>query len=221
MMKDNIKNRSNLVAKITQILFLGLIIIGVILFGSALSRSYEKTNNTYSRFTPVIPSSINTPTPSPVFTNKTTNKEKGNATKVTDASKPPLPILNGGNIFNLINQYRSSKGLPFLSVSSELCAIAEGRADLMMANDMEAFKKSATGSHFGLDSTSYSGQGVGENLAANLARDEDVLRKWQSSPPHNELMLWTSKDGTSITKGCIATRVSEVGSIIVLLVGDK
>lgn len=136
-------------------------------------------------------------------------------------TKQPLPVLNGGNIFSLVNQYRSSKGLPFLSVSDELCGMAEKRADLMMANNMEAFKKSSTGNHYQFDDVQYSGEGVGENVAANLARDNDVVEKWKTSPAHNELMLWTEKEGTKITKGCVATRVSEVGSIVVLLVGDK
>ena len=141
-------------------------------------------------------------------------------TETTEVGQP-LPVLHGDVIFGLINQYRSSKGLPFLSVSDELCRLAEGRADLMMANDMEAFKRSGTGSHYGFDSTNYSGEGVGENLAANVGLDADVLTIWKNSPPHNELLLWTVKDGTPITKGCVATRVSKVGSIVVLLVGDK
>jgi len=145
-------------------------------------------------------------------------------TKKTTSSNPtkqPLPVLNGGNIFSLVNQYRSSKGLPFLSVSDELCGMAGKRADLMMANNMEAFKKSSTGNHYQFDDVQYSGEGVGENVAANLAKDNDVVEKWKTSSAHNELMLWTEKEGTKITKGCVATRVSEVGSIVVLLVGDK
>lgn len=142
-------------------------------------------------------------------------------TTLLNPTKQPLPVLNGGNIFSLVNQYRSSKGLPFLSVSDELCGMAEKRADLMMANNMEAFKKSSTGNHYQFDDVQYSGEGVGENVAANLAKDSDVVEKWKTSPAHNELMLWTEKEGTKITKGCVATRVSEVGSIVVLLVGDK
>lgn len=147
--------------------------------------------------------------------------KKVTSSNPTNPTKQPLPVLNGGNIFSLVNQYRSSKGLPFLSVSDELCGMAEKRADLMMANNMEAFKKSSTGNHYQFDDVQYSGEGVGENIAANLGRDNDVVEKWKTSPPHNELMLWTEKEGTPITKGCVATRVSEVGSIVVLLVGDK
>jgi len=141
----------------------------------------------------------------------------------TTTKTQTLPVLNGGNIFNLVNTYRSSNDKPFLSVSSELCRLAEIRADYMMANKMAAFKSSESGGHTGLsDITSqYSGGGVGENLAANVNTNASVLEIWKNSPPHKELMLWTEKDGFPITKGCVATRVSEVGSIVVLLVGDK
>lgn len=141
--------------------------------------------------------------------------------KTNTQTKQPLPVLSGSNIFNIVNQYRSSKGLPFLSVSDELCSIAEKRADLMMANNMEAFKKSSTGNHYQFGNVQYSGEGIGENVAANFAKDNDAVEQWKTSPGHNELMLLTEKDGAKITKGCVATRVSEVGSIVVLLVGDK
>lgn len=136
-------------------------------------------------------------------------------------TKQPLPVLNGASIFNAVNAYRSQNGAPFLSVSDELCRIAESRADYMMANNMSAFKTSGLGAHTGFRDVQYSGNGVGENLAANVASTANVMAIWKNSPPHNELMLWTIKDNTPITKGCVATRVSEIGSIVVLEVGDK
>ncbi len=219
----NNQDESNYVAKIPQVLFFGSVIIGAFILVKALSYSYNKTNNAYLKVIPTISLPTDIPTLTLVPTKKTVNKTSETSNVKTNTSKPPLPVLNGGNIFGLVNQYRSSKGLPFFSVSDELCGIAESRANLMMANKMEAFKESSVGNHYGLSSytSRYSGAGIGENLAANVARDIDVLAIWKNSPPHNELMLWTTKDGTPITKGCIATRVSEVGSIVVLLVGDK
>lgn len=218
------KPQNNHIAKKPNVLInnlgqLALLLAGGFILFKVLAFSYQNSNKIIAKPTISLPTNFPSSTQIPtkkteVRTNKITNVK-------TNSDRPPLPVLSGGNIFGLVNQYRSSKGLPFLSVSNELCGIAEGRADLMMANKMEAFKKSGTGSHFGFDSVNYSGEGVGENLAANVARDVDVLTIWKNSPPHNELMLWTSKDGTPITKGCIATRVSEVGSIVVLLVGDK
>lgn len=140
--------------------------------------------------------------------------------KVTP-TKQPLPVLNGASIFNAVNAYRSQNGEPFLSVSDELCRIAESRADYMMINNMSAFKTSGLGSHTGFRDVQYSGNGVGEDLAANVVSTANVMAVWKNSPPHNELMLTTIRDGTPITKGCVATRVSEVGSIVVLEVGDK
>jgi len=168
----------------------------------------------------VTPTKSPTPTSAPTTTQPLKKTDTASQVQPTPAK---LPVLNGGNIFNLVNTYRSSNGKPFLTVSDELCNLAEIRADYMMRNGMEAFKSSQTGGHTGLIdvSSQYSGGGVGENLAANLGSDPAVIEIWKNSPPHRELMLWTEKDGTLITKGCIATRVSEVGSIVVLLVGDK
>lgn len=144
-------------------------------------------------------------------------------TQSSQPSKAKLPVLSGSNIFNMVNAFRAANGKPGLSVSSELCGLAEARADYMMANNMAAFKSSQTGGHTGLIdvSSQYSGSGVGENLAANLGTDASVIDIWKNSPPHRELMLWTEKNGFPMTKGCVATRVSDVGSIIVLLIGDK
>lgn len=160
-------------------------------------------------------------TPTPTKTSLKTTQNTENNTNSTTSSKPPLPVLSGANIFALINQYRSSQGLPFLSVSDELCNLAEKRADLMMVNNMEAFKNSSPGNHYQFNSVEYSGEGVGENIGANFAKDADVVNAWKQSPGHNALMLLTEKDGAIITKACVATRVSEVGSIVILLVGDK
>lgn len=168
----------------------------------------------------VIPTII-TPTSTPTKTPSKTNQQTENNTNSTTSSKPPLPVLSGANIFALINQYRSNQSLPFLSVSDELCNLAEKRASLMMANNMEAFKNSSAGNHYQFDSVEYSGEGVGENIGANFAKDADVVNAWKKSPGHNALMLLTEKDGAIITKACVATRVSEVGSIVILLVGDK
>lgn len=137
------------------------------------------------------------------------------------ATKPPLPVLSGADIFNAVNSYRAKNGKPFLSVSDELCKIAEDRANYMMANGMSAFKTSGVGAHTGFRDTQYSGMGIGENLAANVGSTARTMYIWENSLPHRELMLWTEKDGTLITKGCVATRVSIVGSIVVLEVGDK
>jgi len=141
----------------------------------------------------------------------------------TTIKKQTLPVLNGGNIFNLVNAYRSANGKPFLSVSSELCGLAEERADYMIVNHREAFKTSTVGNHsnFSEATLGYSGGMIGENLAMNVTADQKVISLWKSSPPHNSLMLMTEKDGFVMSKACVATRVVKDGSIIVLLIGDK
>lgn len=198
--------------------------IKVNLSGDQETSSLSETGNTpeeIERFNAIVrespPTPLPTPTPAPIKT------PVPQAIPTPTPTKQPLPVLNGGNIFNMVNAFRTANGKPGLSVSDELCRLAEARADYMMANNMAAFKSSKTGGHTGLIdvSSQYSGSGVGENLAANLGTDASVIEIWKNSPPHRELMLWTEKNGSSMTKGCIATRVSEVGSIIVLFVGDK
>lgn len=136
---------------------------------------------------------------------------------------PPLPALSDAVIFNLINSYRSTSGLAPLSTSSELCSIANSRADYLIANNMEAARSSVTGNHTGFrDQTSiYSGGAIGENLYQNAMTNVGVLIGWEDSAPHNALMLATNYNGVSITRGCVATRVASYGSIAVLEVGDK
>lgn len=212
-----------------------VIILGSILIAqNAVKRGYisidlSRNLETTGIPTPIpsfIPKQIETPNPQPTVipiaipTLKPTVKPlKQNVQQ----AKQPLPILSGSNIFNMVNAFRMTNGKPGLSVSDELCRLAEARADYMMANGMTAFKSSTTGGHTGFTdvSSQYSGSGVGENLAANSATDASVIEIWKNSPPHRDLMLWTEKGGFPITKGCLATRVSEVGSIAILLVGDK
>lgn len=142
-----------------------------------------------------------------------------------------VPKLNSGTIFNLINNYRQSKGLWNYSVSDELCVLAEKRADFLMANDMAAAKASFPENHIGLyeQMQVYSGTGVAENFVTNIYTDQEVLTAWQTSPPHNEVLLSTKTvradqpeyARTSVTKGCIAVKINGYESMVVLLVGDK
>jgi len=101
------------------------------------------------------------PTNSPTLTPTTVAKKV--VTKAPPTARP-LPVLNGGNIFGMVNAYRTANGRLSLSVSDELCTLAEPRADYMMANEMTAFKAIGSGRHTGfLDvSDQYSGGGVGE-----------------------------------------------------------
>lgn len=168
------------------------------------------------------PSFIPIPTSKPTATSTPPPTAKVNSAPVVAPTKQPLPVLSGSEIFNAINAYRASRSKPGLSVSDELCRIAEGRADFMMVDKMAAFKSSSKGNHTGFrDTFDYSGAGIGENLAANVVSTASVMALWKSSPPHNELMLATEWNGTPMIKGCIAIRVKDYGSVVVLEIGDK
>lgn len=201
------------VTKFVYVMFFILFISATYLYGKSINKSY-------------LPDIVK-PTPELTPTIKPTSKPDVNITntitpKVNNiATKQPLPVLTGSIIFNYLNAYRSSMGVPFLSVSNELCSIAENRADYMIANERANFKSSSIGAHTGLGDVSYSGNMLGENLAMNVADDKYTIEFWKTSVAHNNLMLITEKDGFQITKGCIATRVTEDGSIVVLIVGDK
>jgi len=206
--------------------FLTILLVLITLFSAVLYIRAEKIEKNLKNkdfvITPtstLIPSQAPTPTAKPSVV-----PSKRNSIVETQPVLKKLPVLSGGNIFNLVNSYRLSNGRPSLSISDELCRLAESRADYMMANNMAAAKSNRAGEHSGFNDdfiNQYSGNGLGENLAFNSAMDVSVIELWKNSPPHRDLMLWTEKDGIPITKGCIATRVSEVGSVVVLLVGDK
>lgn len=168
----------------------------------------------------------NSPTPTVMPTSKPTEKPSDDSEKQPSTSK--LPVLNGSAIFGLINSYRASNGKPFWSVSSELCRLAEQRAEYLIQPTYEDFLKNtfpSFKSHPGFqdmaNSLNYSGLGLSENLAMGAKSDSDVLNMWKNSAGHNSLMLATDHNGTTYTKACVATRVKYYGSITVLLAGDK
>lgn len=185
-----------------------------------LSRNAETTDIPTS-IPSFIPKQTETPSPQPTEIPTLTPTQRPIVQPVVIPTTPSLPTLSGSDIFNSVNAYRSSKGLVTWSVSDELCRIAEQRADYMMQDHLAAFKSSTVGGHTGFRDLSYSGQEIGENLAANVSSTSNTMSTWEASPPHNALLLSTTLDGTPITKGCIATRVKDYGSIVVLEVGDK
>jgi len=156
----------------------------------------------------------------------------------------PVQILNNDNILKLINQYRQQNGLEPLTKSEELCRLAEQRASYLMADRMSAYRSSDIGNHSGFRSSvdGYSGNGIGENIGANIPpgfkdnpnddysgytkqyktnQDAGAVSQWVHSPPHNALLLTNEKDGVKLTKGCVAHRIEDYAMLTVLLVGDK
>lgn len=137
--------------------------------------------------------------------------------------KTPTVSLNPDTVFWLINGYRNTQGKPALQKSNELCAIANSRVDGVMANWRSSYDNTKVGAHYGFaqSASSYSGTGVGENLYFNGTSEGMVLEGWKSSPRHNELLLATERGGTVINFGCVASKYSDIGSVTLLLVGDR
>lgn len=219
-MKRKYKNKHNTT---TKFIYISLIVLFILtgylslrkqrLISNQKSANYGTLNETQAT---IVPLATSVPTTKP---NTTLEIDK----IPSQVNKNALPKLNGSNIFALINSYRASVSKPFLNVSNELCSLAEKRADYMIANHREAFKTSGIDNHTGLSeaTSGYSGGMVGENLAMNVTSDQGVVNLWKNSSTHNSLMLTTEKDGFVMNKACVATRVVEDGSIIVLLIGDK
>lgn len=140
------------------------------------------------------------------------------------------PTISGSEVFNAINAYRHSRGLPGLDVSDELCKFAQTRANFLVADNEKTARESSIGNHIGFkDQVSfdqYSGDFVGEAFArigilSPSYSSSGVVTGWKNSPPHNGLLLRTKENGITSNKGCVATATNQEATVTVLLVGDK
>lgn len=96
--------------------------------------------------------------------------------------KPKISTFN--KLFDLVNQYRSQKGLKSLVIYSPLCQFSQTRLE-QIKNDW---------SHNGYDQAAEQGQlfsldcpncsRVGENLAKDYPDEEAVLQAWLASDYH-------------------------------------
>lgn len=140
----------------------------------------------------------------------------------------PKSNINGSGVFNSVNAYRASKGLPGLDVSDELCRLATIRANFIAIDNHKRLKEEP--GHPGFDEQlgfdKYSGRYIGENISfigfkSTNNSSQGVVDWWKISPSHNELLLNTQVEGITATKGCVATALDNEGTISILLVGDK
>lgn len=113
-----------------------------------------------------IPTPTLTPTPTPI---------------------PRPKVLDGGRLFNLVNEYRTSLGLSTLLWYHPLCEYAKERS-LEIEQDFshEEFAKDATSG--GLLTVCPGCEGFAENLAYGFQTEEAALQGWINSPGHKKIL---------------------------------
>ncbi len=109
------------------------------------------------------------------------------------------PICNGrvlgqeaSQVLALLNDYRSDNGVAPVVSDARLSAAAVWMVNDMVTNDYfshtdslgrDPFQRMAD---FGYSYNTWRG----ENLAAAVGPADEVLKSWQDSPVHNEILLW-------------------------------
>ena len=90
----------------------------------------------------------------------------------------------------LINDYRAQNGLPALSLNLTLGEAADFHSqDMATSGYFEHTAPNGTTFDQNILNFGYSGETMGENIAAGMESAAEVLAVWQSSPEHNAGML--------------------------------
>jgi len=168
------------------------------------------TNYEKEELTKEIPTPYSTPsptnTPSPTIVQQT------------------YPRLSADKEFEMINNYRMQNGLSPFQKSSQLCEIANKRAEFLKEHFNEAYNadKNIDNGHLGINEFRgmYSGKAMGENIGLNARSDNQNIEGWKSSPAHNANLLAKGWNGVAVDKACISIKEWQKGNIIVILVGD-
>ena len=123
----------------------------------------------------LIPTLITTPTPEPTPTH----------TPKPIATPTPKPRkLDGGKLFNLVNDYRRKNGLNDLLWYHPLCEYAKARSQQIEgAWSHEGYLKEATEGTLYISICPECGR-TGENLARDYNSEEAALQGWINSPSH-------------------------------------
>lgn len=114
----------------------------------------------------------------------------GSPTHTLTPTQTPTPkprVLDGGRIFNLVNEYRASLGLSTLLWYHPLCEYAKERS-LEIEQDFshEEFAKDATSG--GLLAVCPECEGFAENLAYGFQTEQSALQGWINSPGHKKIL---------------------------------
>lgn len=142
---------------------LGLLSLGFIALGLVV---LARPSSLYPNLSPIgvgpsVPRPLPTPTPTPILKRK----------------------LDGGRLFNLVNDYRTEQDLSSLAWYHPLCDYAKKRSEEIKTDF----------SHAGFFTTWEEASAVcpecqkaGENLAEGYLSEEAVLEAWIKSPTHKE-----------------------------------
>src|SRR5438067_124474 len=100
----------------------------------------------------------------------------GGNTSAVSASTPAMRQA----VVCLVNQQRTQRGLPSLSVSGKLNTVAQRWSGAMVAHDQFSH------AHFirRIDAVHYDWKTAGENIATGYMTPNDVVAGWMASPDH-------------------------------------
>ena len=104
------------------------------------------------------------------------------------------------NLLTTTNQTRQRNHEPSLGINAKLSTAAQSKADDMVARDYWSHTAPDGKQAWSfVDSTGYTYQVVGENLAYGFSSGDEVVRGWLNSPSHRENLL--SNDYTEVGFG--------------------
>lgn len=204
-------------------LLLVISVVSFIAIGSMVASAYlnGSAKNNYSPKTITSLKPTHAPTDIPINLTELSNKKPSSGSQTGE--------INGAIVFNLINQYRASKGIYFLEVSDQLCNFAEARADFLWKDLLATIENSSAGSHYGnkeyliewVKSGKLKAEFVDEDLAINADNNREVIEIWKRSPSHDASILRVNYENFTITKACVAVRNNGKNNLTVLILADQ
>jgi uncharacterized protein YkwD len=96
------------------------------------------------------------------------------------ATSAPVDAMRAA-VVCLINQQRSRRGLPSLSISSQLNGSAQAWNSMMVSTDVFTHGTNFAGR---ISAVGYDWQYAGENIATGYPTPASVVSAWMASPPH-------------------------------------
>lgn len=118
--------------------------------------------------------------------------------------------LSGAKIFSLVNDYRRENGLNPIEANTTACSFASERAPFIL--------KDYDSGHKSLDEIrekpqyKNSGYAFGELLEKGAFTEEEAVKRWKTSMPHDEILK-----GKNLSIGCVYT----FEDLVILTVGTK